>query len=151
MTNQKKLWVSLYQYMKLHFTLVFKLLSSNCIKVIDVTVYVLSNLNTAHKIECSPQKKNRSRLYHIVENDQMETRLQKGRDMTSVYSLLGVFMMFSTVLAYFQLGQFLTLVMAISWLFATFFFMSLCHVAGPVGHFGRINSKKCCSCDVNDG
>ena len=30
MTNQKKLWVSLYQYMKLHFTLVFKSLSSNC-------------------------------------------------------------------------------------------------------------------------
>lgn len=59
-------------------------------------------------------------------------------------------MMFSTVLAYFQLGQFLTLVMAISWLFATFFFMSLCYFAGPVGHFGQINSKKCTSCEVID-
>ena len=29
-TNQKKAMISLYQYMKLHFTLVFKLLSSNC-------------------------------------------------------------------------------------------------------------------------
>ena len=65
-------------------------------------------------------------------------------------SISGVFMMFSTVLAYFQLGQFLTLVMAISWVFATFFFMSLCYFAGPVGHFGRINSKKCHSCRVDD-
>ena len=124
----------------------------------DVTEYVqrltlnMTKLNTAHK------RKGRSRLYHIVENDFTATvtakwklDFQTVRDMTSVYSLLGVFMMFSTVLAYFQLGQFLTLVMAISWSFATFFFMTLCHVAGPVGHFGRINSKKCCSCDVNDG
>ncbi len=58
--------------------------------------------------------------------------------------------MFSTVLAYFQLGQFLTLVMAISWLFATFFFMSLCYFAGPVGHFGQINSAKCTSCEVTN-
>jgi hypothetical protein len=63
-------------------------------------------------------------------------------------SISGVFMMFSTVLAYFQLGQFLTLVMAISWLFATFFFKSLCYFAGPVGHFGQINSLKCLSCKV---
>ncbi|CAB3980351.1 dispatched homolog 1-like [Paramuricea clavata] len=62
--------------------------------------------------------------------------------------IAGVFMMFSTVLAYCQLGQFLTLVMAISWLFATFFFMSLCYFAGPVGHFGQINSTKCLSCKV---
>ena len=63
--------------------------------------------------------------------------------------IAGVFMMFSTVLAYFQLGQFLTLVMAISWLFATLFFMSLCYFAGPVGHFGQINSTKCVSCKVS--
>ena len=56
--------------------------------------------------------------------------------------------MFSTVLAYVQLGQFLTLVMANSWLFATFFFMSLCYFAGPVGHFGQITSKKCLSCAI---
>ena len=57
-------------------------------------------------------------------------------------------MMFSTVLAYFQLGQFLTLVMAVSWVYATFFFMSLCYCAGPVGWFGYIASKNCLSCRV---
>ena len=56
--------------------------------------------------------------------------------------------MFSTVLAYVQLGQFLTLVMTISWLYSTFFFMSLCYFAGPVGHFGQINSMKCVSCKM---
>ena len=48
--------------------------------------------------------------------------------------------MFSSILVYCQLGQFLTLVMTTSWLFATFFFLSLCYFVGPVGHFGQINS-----------
>ena len=64
--------------------------------------------------------------------------------------IAGVFSMFSTIRAYVQLGQFLTLVMTISWLYSTFFFMSLCYFAGPVGHFGQINSMKCVSCKITD-
>ena len=40
-TNQKNAMISLYQYMKLHSTLVFKLLSSNCTWLTQLTVIVL--------------------------------------------------------------------------------------------------------------
>ncbi len=46
----------------------------------------------------------------------------------------------SIILFYIQLGTFLMLVMAMSWLFATFFFQSVCYVAGPQGNFGQIPS-----------
>lgn len=43
----------------------------------------------------------------------------------------GVFMVFSSVLAYIQIGLFLLIVMAVSWLYATFFFASLLMTIGP--------------------
>lgn len=43
----------------------------------------------------------------------------------------GVFMVFSSVLAYIQIGIFLLIVMTISWLYATFFFTSILWVFGP--------------------
>ena len=61
-------------------------------------------------------------------------------------------MMPATVLAYFQLGQFLMLVMVFSWVYATFAFLSICAVMGPRGTFGqlRISSllRKCGVCRV---
>ncbi|XP_070577195.1 protein dispatched homolog 1-like isoform X2 [Ptychodera flava] len=50
----------------------------------------------------------------------------------------GAMMMPSTVLSYTQLGTFLMLVMAISWLYSTFFFQSLCRIIGPQGNCGQI-------------
>ncbi len=54
--------------------------------------------------------------------------------------LAGAVIMPSIILFYIQLGTFLMLVMAMSWLFATFFFQSVCYVAGPQGTFGQIPS-----------
>ncbi len=45
--------------------------------------------------------------------------------------IAGVCMMPATIWFYIQLGTFLMLVMPISWMFATFFFQSLCYVLGP--------------------
>lgn len=46
-------------------------------------------------------------------------------------AIAGVFMVFSSVLAYIQIGIFLLIVMTISWLYATFFFTSILWVLGP--------------------
>ena len=54
--------------------------------------------------------------------------------------IAGACIMPSIILFYVQLGTFLMLVMAMSWLFATFFFQSLCYVLGPQGNFAQIPS-----------
>lgn len=46
-------------------------------------------------------------------------------------AIAGIFMVFSSVLAYIQIGLFLLIVMTISWLYATFFFTSLLWTIGP--------------------
>lgn len=48
----------------------------------------------------------------------------------------------SQVLVYIQMSQFLMLVMFISWLFSTFFFLPLCAVLGPTGNVGQLTCKK---------
>ncbi|KAL9981000.1 hypothetical protein ACROYT_G009652 [Oculina patagonica] len=53
--------------------------------------------------------------------------------------LTGLMMMPATVLAYFQLGQFLMLVMVFSWLYSTFGFLSICTVIGPREDFGQLS------------
>ncbi|XP_022785842.1 protein dispatched homolog 1-like isoform X2 [Stylophora pistillata] len=53
--------------------------------------------------------------------------------------LTGLMMMPATVLAYFQLGQFLMLVMVFSWLYSTFGFLSICSVIGPKNNFGQLS------------
>ena len=58
--------------------------------------------------------------------------------------VVGVMMMPSVVLAYFQLGQFLMIVMVMSWFYATFIFQSLCAVAGPKDNFGQLSITKWC-------
>ena len=48
----------------------------------------------------------------------------------------------SQVLVYIQMSQFLMLVMFVSWLFSTFFFLPLCAVIGPTGNVGQLTCKK---------
>ncbi|PFX28516.1 protein dispatched homolog 1-like [Stylophora pistillata] len=64
--------------------------------------------------------------------------------------LTGLMMMPASVLAYYQLGQFLMLVMVFSWLFSTFGFLSICSVIGPKDDFGQLNCSPflsiCSSC-----
>lgn len=45
--------------------------------------------------------------------------------------IAGFFMIFSSVLAYIQIGVFLVIVMTVSWIYATFFFGSLLYAFGP--------------------
>lgn len=59
----------------------------------------------------------------------------------------------ATVLAYYQLGQFLMLVMVFSWLYSTFAFLSICAVIGPKDNFGQLSItrlvRRCGFCRVN--
>ena len=54
----------------------------------------------------------------------------------------GLMMMPASVLAYFQLGQFLMLVMVFSWLYSTFCFLSICSVIGPKDNFGQLSISR---------
>ena len=63
--------------------------------------------------------------------------------------IAGACVMPSIVLFYIQLGTFLMLVMAFSWLFATFFFQSLLYVIGPNGRFCQIPTP-CKACDSDE-
>ena len=54
--------------------------------------------------------------------------------------IAGACIMPATILFYVQLGSFFMIVMTFSWLFATFFFQSLCYVIGPNGNFAQIPS-----------
>lgn len=47
----------------------------------------------------------------------------------------------ATVLVYYQMAQFLMLLMVVSWTYSTFFFLPLCMVAGPTGSFGQLTCK----------
>lgn len=51
----------------------------------------------------------------------------------------GAFMLPSSVLAYIQIGKFLLIVMSISWLYSTLFFVSLLRIVGPQHGFGQLN------------
>lgn len=48
--------------------------------------------------------------------------------------IVGIFMVFSNVLAYIQIAQLLLVVMTVSWLYATFFFASILYIFGPEKH-----------------
>lgn len=48
----------------------------------------------------------------------------------------------ATVLVYFQLGQFLMLVMVFSWFYSTFSFLSICSVIGPKENFGQLSISR---------
>ena len=68
------------------------------------------------------------------------------------FTLSGLMMMPAKVLAYFQLGQFLMLVMVFSWLYSTFIFLSICTMIGPKNDFGQLNVtrlfRRCGLCRV---
>ena len=46
------------------------------------------------------------------------------------------------VLVYFKTAQFLMLIMVVSWVYGTFFFLPLCMIVGPTGHFGQLTYTK---------
>ena len=75
-------------------------------------------------------------------------------------SCSGAVVMPSSVLSYVQLGQFLMLIMSISWLYATFFFQAICAIMGPENDTGQLTMAKirtmistvklCCSKNKSD-
>ena len=58
----------------------------------------------------------------------------------------GAMMMPSTILAYFQLGTFLMLIMFYSWLYANYFFLPLCYLFGPQNNFAQLRLPKSLDC-----
>jgi hypothetical protein len=68
----------------------------------------------------------------------------------------------SNVLSYIQLGQFLMIIMSVSWVYATFFFQALCSILGPQNDSGQMTVAKlkaayktaksclCCARDESD-
>ena len=75
------------------------------------------------------------------------TKMASPISMAAVTTFLaGAAMMPSTILAYRQLGVFLMLIMTISWLFSTFFFLALLRLAGPQGSFGQFHWPTCDCC-----
>ena len=57
--------------------------------------------------------------------------------------LVGLCLIPSTVLAYRQLGTFLMIVVAASWIYSTFFLQALLGVAGPLGRCGQLTFSPC--------
>lgn len=51
----------------------------------------------------------------------------------------GALMLPSSVLAYIQIGVFLVVVMAVSWVYSTYFLMGLLSVVGPQSNFGQLS------------
>ena len=64
------------------------------------------------------------------------------RDVMMIF--IGVMMMPSVVLAYNQLGQFLMIVMVMSWFYGTFIFLAMCSVIGPRNNFGQLSITRFC-------
>lgn len=62
----------------------------------------------------------------------------------------GAIMMPASVLSYSQLGMFMVLVMSISWMYANFFFLSLCRTIGPPRNIAQITLPSCCCGDSQD-
>ncbi|XP_057308069.1 protein dispatched homolog 1-like isoform X2 [Hydractinia symbiolongicarpus] len=56
--------------------------------------------------------------------------------------IAGLVMLPSTILSYIQMAQFLMLVMFVSWVYSTFFFLPLCAVIGPVGTTCQLTFNK---------
>ena len=54
----------------------------------------------------------------------------------------GLVMVPAKVLVYYQMAQFLMLVMVVSWFCSTFFFLPLCMAIGPTKNFGQLTCKK---------
>lgn len=72
------------------------------------------------------------------------TRMFEPTLMAALTTIIaGAFMLPSSVLAYIQIGFFLIVVMTISWIYATFFLMSLLQLIGPEYGFGQFSFPKC--------
>ena len=48
----------------------------------------------------------------------------------------------ATILSYLQMSHFLMLIMVMSWLLSTYFFLPLCAAAGPIRNFGQLTCAK---------
>merc|ERR1740124_1883070 len=57
--------------------------------------------------------------------------------------IAGLVMVPSSILVYIQMAEFLMLVMFVSWVYSTFFFLPLCAAVGPTGYVGQLTWDKC--------
>ena len=109
-------------------------------------------LKSESKSSCKISKLFRSCLRRYKKND--EERFQRIRDifsrvgsavlMASFTTFLAGSSMYSSGLTSFsKMGQFLMLVMCISYIYATFFFVPMCAIFGPTKRFGHIPLRQC--------
>ncbi|CAB4001059.1 dispatched homolog 1 [Paramuricea clavata] len=96
----------------------------------------------------------------ISGNEEMQGR--KGRIIGSVHVEMknfGAIASQSNVLSYIQFGQFVMIVMSVSWAYATFVFQAMCCILGPEKNSGqmmvpkhktRYKRLKACLCCAND-
>jgi protein dispatched 1 len=71
-------------------------------------------------------------------------RVGSAVSMAAFTTFLAGFSMYPSILVSFsKMGQFLMLVMCISYLFATFYFVPLCAIFGPTNNFGDLKFKFC--------
>ena len=49
----------------------------------------------------------------------------------------------ASIVGYLLLSHFLMLLMTVSWIYATFFFLPLCSIIGPKGNFCQLTPKMC--------
>lgn len=57
-------------------------------------------------------------------------------------TVIGAIVLSSDVLSYIQIGQFLIIIMSVSWVYATFFFQALCCLCGPENDSGQLTVAK---------
>lgn len=85
------------------------------------------------------------KLMSVENNRKAATRSALGNmagptAMTAITTAMaGALMLSSSVLAYIQIGIFLVVVMAVSWLYATFLFGAILSIAGPERGFGQFH------------
>lgn len=96
---------------------------------------------------------NRNNVERFIRINDIFRRVGSAVLMAAFTTFLAGFSMFPSRLTSFsKMGQFLMLVMFISYLYATFFFVPLCALGGPTKSFGNLNIKswflffarKCC-------
>lgn len=84
-------------------------------------------------------------ISRIKKTKESFTNISSAVSMAALSTFLaGVLVLPSKVYAYFQLGLFLTVVMIVSWLYATFFFQALCATFGPENNFMQLPIFSAC-------
>jgi hypothetical protein len=112
----------------------------------SIEPFLLEQISSGNKKETKPSLFSRIKTYHKKGNLQRFRRIKNS--LTRVGSavfiagftsfLAGLSMAPSKLTSFSQMGFFLMLIMCVSWLYATWFFLPLLSFIGPIDKFGDI-------------